>query len=114
MLYFGGFFAGIVNGIFASGAGQIIVFILIYFLNLKTHNARATSIFVISIVTIFTLTRYLTNIKISIEKTVIVIICGLIFGVIGSKIMKKIPADYLNLISGIVICGFAIYSIIRG
>lgn len=114
MVYFGSFFAGIINGIFASGAGQIIVFILIYFLNVKTHNARATSIFVIGIVTIFTLRRYLMNVKLNIQEVIIVAISGLIFGVIGSKIMKKIPADYLNLISGAVICGFAIYSIVRG
>lgn len=114
MLYFGSFFAGVINGLFASGAGQIIVFVLIYFLNVKTHNARATSIFVISIVTIFTLIRYLFSIKLKLVEVVIVAICGLIFGVVGSKIMKKIPADYLNLISGIVISGFAIYSLIRG
>lgn len=114
MLYFGSFFAGVINGLFASGAGQIIVFVLIYFLNVKTHNARATSIFVISIVTIFTLIRYLFSIKLKLVEVIIIAICGLIFGVVGSKIMKKIPADYLNLISGIVISGFAIYSLIRG
>lgn len=114
MLYFGSFFAGIINGLFASGAGQIVVFVLIYFLNVKTHNARATSIFVISIVTIFTLIRYLFSIKLKLVEVIIIAICGLIFGVVGSKIMKKIPADYLNLISGIVISGFAIYSLIRG
>lgn len=114
MLYFGSFFAGVINGLFASGAGQIVVFVLIYFLNVKTHNARATSIFVISIVTIFTLIRYLFSIKLKLVEVIIVTICGLIFGVVGSKIMKKIPADYLNLISGIVISGFAIYSLIRG
>lgn len=114
MLYFGSFFAGVINGLFASGAGQIVVFVLIYFLNVKTHNARATSIFVISIVTIFTLIRYLFSIKLKLVEVIIIAICGLIFGVVGSKIMKKIPADYLNLISGIVISGFAIYSLIRG
>lgn len=114
MLYFGSFFAGVINGLFASGAGQIVVFVLIYFLNVKTHNARATSVFVISIVTIFTLIRYLFSIKLKLVEVIIVAICGLIFGVVGSKIMKKIPADYLNLISGIVISGFAIYSLIRG
>lgn len=114
MLYFGSFFAGVINGLFASGAGQIIVFILIYFLNIKTHNARATSVFAISIVTIFTFIRYMFLIEFKIKEVIIVAICGLIFGGVGAKIMKKIPADYLNLISGMLISGFAIYSIIKG
>lgn len=114
MIYVGSLLAGFINGLFASGAGQILVFILIYFLKVETHDARATSIFLIGIVTIVTLIRYLSFIDLKIEHVIIVTITGLIFGMVGSKIMKKISPEYLNLISGVVISGFAIYSIIRG
>lgn len=114
MIYFGSFFAGIINGLFASGAGQILVFVLVFILKFDTHKARATSVFAIGMVTIVTLIRYLMNIKISILDGVLVGLIGIVFGVLGSKIMKKIPSGYLNLISGAIVAGFAMYSLIRG
>lgn len=113
MIYFGSFFAGIINGLFASGAGQILVFVLVFILKEETHKARATSVLCIGLVTIFTIFRYLKDIKIDIREIIIVGIVGLLFGPVGSKIMKKIPSGYLNLISGLLITGLAIYSLIR-
>lgn len=113
MIYVGSLLSGVINGLFASGAGQIIVFLFIYFLNIETHTARATSVFLMGLVTIVTFIRYLAFVKIDVTHVIIVIISGLIFGIIGSKLMKKLQPDYLNLISGIVIAGFAIYNIIR-
>lgn len=114
MIYFGSFFSGLINGLFASGAGQIFVFVLVFVLKFDTHKARATSVCAIGIVTIFTVIRYLKSVQLNLTKIVIVAIVGLFFGMCGSKIMKKIPAGYLNLISGILVAGFSIYSLIRG
>ncbi len=113
MIYVGSLLSGVINGVFASGAGQIMVFLLIFILKIETHTARATSVFLMGLVTIVTFIRYLTFVKVEILHVVIVVITGLIFGIIGSKIMKKLQPDYLNLISGIVVAGFAIYNIIR-
>ena len=113
MIYVGSLLSGVINGLFASGAGQIIVFLFIYFLKIETHTARATSVFLMGLVTIVTLIRYLSFVKLEITHGIIVVGSGLIFGVLGSKLMKKLQPDYLNLISGIVIAGFAIYNIIR-
>ena len=114
MIYVGSLLSGIINGLFASGAGQIIVFLFIYFLKIETHTARATSVFLMGIVTVITLVRYLNFIELGLTHIIIVILSGLIFGIVGSKIMKKLQPDYLNLISGIIIAGFAIYNIIKG
>ena len=113
MIYVGSLFAGVINGLFASGAGQIMVFLFIYFINLETHKSRATSVFLMGIVTIITFVRYLKFIKLNLEHVIVVIICGLIFGVVGSKLMKKIKSEYLNLLSGILVAGFAIYNLVR-
>lgn len=114
MIYLGSLISGGINGLFASGAGQVIVFLLIYVLKIETHTARATSVFCISIVTVVTLIRYMSFVKLDLTNCIIVSIFGLIFGYAGSKIMKKIPAAYLNLTSGIIIAGFALYNLIRG
>lgn len=113
MIYVGSLLSGIINGVFASGAGQIMVFLLIFILKIETHTARATSVFLMGLVTIVTFVRYLTFVKVEILHVVIVAITGLIFGIVGSKIMKKLQPDYLNLISGIVVAGFAVYNIMR-
>ena len=57
--------------------------------------------------------RYLGFVELDITHVIIVIISGIVFGVVGSKFMKKMQPDYLNLISGIVIAGFAIYNLIK-
>ena len=114
MIYVGSLLSGIINGLFASGAGQIIVFLFIYFLKIETHTARATSVFLMGIVTVITVIRYLNFIELELIHIIIVILSGLIFGIVGSKIMKKLQPDYLNLISGIIIAGFAMYNIIKG
>lgn len=113
MIYVGSLLSGVINGLFASGAGQILVFLFVYVLKIKTHDARATSVFLMSIVTIFTFVRYLGFIDVKMNDVIVAIITGLIFGVVGSKIMNKIKSDYLNLLSGILIAGFAIYSLVK-
>lgn len=113
MIYVGSLLSGIINGLFASGAGQIIVFLFIYFLQIETHTARATSVFLMGLVTIVTIIRYLTFIKLELIHVIIVIVCGFLFGIVGAKLMKKLQPDYLNLISGVVVAGFAIYNLIK-
>lgn len=113
MIYVGSLLSGVINGLFASGAGQIMVFLLIFIIKIETHTARATSVFLMGLVTIVTFIRYLTFVEVEILHVIIVVVTGLIFGIIGSKIMKKLQPDYLNLISGVVVAGFAVYNILR-
>ena len=99
MIYVIGFLIGTLNGLFASGAGQFLVFYLIFILKKETHIARALSVSILSISSIFAVFGY-SNFVIS--------------GIIGAKLMKKIPANILNLISGILIVGLTIYKMIQG
>lgn len=114
MIYFGSFIAGIINGLFASGAGQILVFVLVFILKEDSRKARGTSVFTVGVITIFTLVRYINNIDLKTIDVLTVTIIGLIFGCVGSRIMKKVHPLYLNLISGILVLGLSLYSLIRG
>ena len=109
MIYFVCFFVGILNGIFASGAGQVLVFYLIYVIKLETHKARIMSIASLSISSIFTIFGYKEYIGVDIYNLINIIIITGIAGVIGMKIMKKFPSEILNLISGILIVGLTLY-----
>ena len=114
MIYFGSFFAGIINGMFASGAGQILVFMLIFILKQDTYRSRKLSLFVIGITSILTLLRYIKMVDVNLKEIIIVIITGIIFGTIGTKTMKKINPNILNMISGLLIVGLSLYKILRG
>ena len=114
MIYIIGFLVGILNGLFASGAGQVLVFYLIFIKKMETHMVRALSISILSISSIFAIFGYATMINFDWIKIFILIIVAIISGIIGSKIMKKIPSNILNLLSGILICGLTLYKIFMG
>lgn len=112
MVYVFSLLAGFVNGFFASGAGQILVFYLIYILKEETHESRMTSVCCIGLVTIFTIVRYLRFVQINWMHVIITVLCGILFGLVGSKLMQKIPSKFLNILSGIIIIGLSIYNLV--
>jgi len=112
MIYLVSLISGIINGLFASGAGQILVFYLVFIQKIETHKGRATCLFCTSIATIVSITNYLNVINAEYSILVVVAIVGIITGYLGSKIMNKIEANKLNLLSGAIITFFAVYNLI--
>ena len=114
MIYIVGFLVGILNGLFASGAGQILVFYLIFILKKETHIARTLSVAILSLSSIFAILGYIKIVNFDIKIVISFIIIAIITGFIGTKLMKKIPANILNLISGILIVSLTIYKMVSG
>lgn len=112
MIYFIGILVGLLNGLFASGAGQVLVFYLIFILKKETHLSRALSVSLLSISSIFAIFGYLKLVKIEFSIAVTIGMIAIISGVIGTKLMKKIPANILNLISGVLIVSLTIYKFV--
>lgn len=112
MIYFVSFIVGILNGIFASGAGQVLVFYLIFIMKIETHKVRALSIAVLSISSVFAIFGYKEYIEFNVIKITSIILITGITGIIGTKLMKKIPSEILNLISGILVVGLTLYKFI--
>ena len=112
MIYFVSFIVGILNGIFASGAGQVLVFFLIFIMKIETHKVRALSIAVLSVSSVFAIFGYKEYIDFNFIKIISIIIITGITGIIGTKIMKKIPSEILNLISGILVVVLTLYTLI--
>lgn len=111
MIYFISILCGIINGLFAAAAGQIMIFYLVFILKKEAHTSRATSIFCISLITIISLIGYLKLAKFKFYEVITVVLCGLIFGVLGSTVMKKIKSNWLNLLSGGLVFGLGIYKL---
>ena len=114
MIYIVGILVGILNGLFASGAGQFLVFYLIFIRKMDTHLIRALSVSILSISSIFAIFGYMTMVKFDWLKVCILVIIAIASGVIGSKLMKKIPSNVLNLVSGLLISGLTLYKIFFG
>lgn len=112
MIYFIGILVGLLNGLFASGAGQILVFYLIFILKKDTHMSRALSVSLLSISSIFAIFGYSKLVDLKIDIIITLIFIAIVSGLIGTKLMKKIPADILNLISGVLIVSLTIYKMI--
>ena len=114
MIYLIGILVGILNGLFASGAGQVLVFYLIFIKKMDTHLTRALSVSILSISSIFTIFGYMSMVKFKIINVIFLIFIAIISGIVGSKIIKKIPSNILNLVSGLLIAGLTIYKLVGG
>lgn len=92
-----GLFAGIICGLFASGGGMILVPGFIYLLNLKDVEARATSAFCILPMVVTSGIFYYKNKSIDLKIGILCAIGGIVGGIIGSKLLKKVPTRYLKI-----------------
>lgn len=104
-----GLVTGLINGVFGSGGGMIIVPALILFLGLKDYKAHATAISIILPLSIISTIIYLLNNTIPLKISFLVMIGGLVGSYIGAKLLNKIPTTILRKIFGSVI----IYTAIR-
>ncbi|MDO4282232.1 MAG: sulfite exporter TauE/SafE family protein [Clostridia bacterium] len=114
MIYVISLITGILNGVFASGAGQILVVYLVFIKKIDTHEARALSVSLLSISSIFAIFGYMNFVDFEWKYIIVFGIISAITGVIGTKLMKKIPADILNLVSGGLIVSLTLYKMIGG
>lgn len=103
MIYLIGILCGLLNGLFASGAGQVLVVYLIFCMKKETHLVRAVSVAVLAASSIFAIIGYSSFVDFDIKKVIVLSVIAAISGFVGAKLMKKIPANVLNIISGVLI-----------
>ena len=92
-----GFFSGIVSGLFASGGGMILVPSFIYLLKMKDVESRATSVICILPMVVTSGIFYYTNNYIEWKIGLLCAIGGVIGGVVGAKLLNKLPDRYLKI-----------------
>ena len=104
-----GIFTGIINGLFGSGGGMILVVGLEKILKIDAHKAHASSIAIIlpiSLVSVFVYMRYL---NIDYIPVILISTGGMIGGFIGAKFLNKISTRKLKILFGV----FMIFSAIK-
>ena len=92
-----GIFAGIVSGLFASGGGMILVPAFMYLLKMEDVVARATSIVCILPMVVTSGIFYYKNNYIDWKIGMLCAIGGVIGGIVGAKLLNKLPTKYLKM-----------------
>ncbi|MBU5438214.1 sulfite exporter TauE/SafE family protein [Tissierella sp. MSJ-40] len=108
-----GLVTGLVNGLFGSGGGTIVVPALVFLLGIDDHKAHATAISIILPLSIISTIIYLSNSFIPLNIGLKVVIGGVIGSFIGAKVLNKIPIHILRKIFGSVIIYTAIRMIMK-
>lgn len=93
-----GLSAGIICGLFASGGGLILVPAFIYLLNMKDTKARGTAVCCILPMVITSSIFYYKENYINWQIGIYTAIGGVIGGIIGAKLLKKIPTRYVRIL----------------
>ena len=106
-----GIVAGLVNGFFASGGGMILVPAFYYVLKLNEVESRATSVFCILPMVLASSIFYYKGNFMDWRLGIMCAIGGIIGGMIGSKLLKKVDEKYLK-ISFIVFLIYVSYKMI--
>ena len=92
-----GFFAGIVSGLFASGGGMILVPAFIYLLKMEDLESRATSVICILPMVVTSGIFYYTSNYMDWKIGLLCAIGGVVGGVVGAKLLNKLPERYLKI-----------------
>lgn len=104
-----GFVTGIINGIFGSGGGTIIVPALVLLFGLKDYKAHATAISIILPLSVISTIIYLFKNTIPIKLSLLVVAGGLVGSYLGAKMLNKVPTNILRKVFG----GVIIYTAVR-
>ena len=107
-----GMVAGVINGLFGSGAGMIILPVLAN--NIDGIKARGTTLMSVLFLSIISSIFYIKNlsIQISLETIWYVVAGGIIGGALGAKLINKIPSKYLEVLLAIFMIGTGIRMIL--
>lgn len=93
-----GVVTGFLSGLFGSGGGMIAVPGLVYLIHTSEKEARAIAIFSILPMTITSMIFYRKAGEIDFKLGALCGIGGIVGGIIGAKMLKKISDKYLVLI----------------
>ncbi|MTI49100.1 MAG: sulfite exporter TauE/SafE family protein [Firmicutes bacterium] len=100
-----GLITGIINGLFGSGGGTIIVPSLIFLIGLEDHKSHATAISIILPLSIISTIIYINHGVLNLKIAIWVAIGGVLGGFIGAKLLNKVPTKILRR-------GFGVFMIV--
>lgn len=95
-----GLVVGFANGLFGAGGGSLLVPAMQKFLKFETHKSHATALAVILPLSVISAIVYVWGVDVEWLKVLAVSAGGVVGGVIGAKLLKKLAAWWLHIIFG--------------
>ena len=110
-----GLIAGFLSGFVGVGGGIVIVPALVYFLGFSQHTAQGTSLFILLLpVGFLAVMNYYKTANINWKFGLIIAVCFVFGGYIGSKLAIKISPSLVRIIFGLVMAYISILMIFSG
>ncbi len=103
-----GIVTGVVNGLFGSGGGTVLVPCMERFLKTEAQKAHATAIAVILPLSVISAFLYINRLSVDIKSLLLVCGGGIVGGFIGAKLLGKISAKWLHIIFGVFMLAGAV------
>jgi len=103
-----GLVVGLANGLFGAGGGTLLVPALEKLIKLETHKAHATALAVILPLSIISAFLYIWGVDVDYKALLLVTCGGVVGGIIGAKLLKRIKAAWLNILFGLFLAAGAI------
>ena len=98
-----GLISGVLNGLFGAGGGSIVVPAMEAFLDIDEKKSHATAIAIILLMSIVSSYFYIRNGFFDLKLWIPVTAGGIAGGLLGAKVLSKIPVKWLKIIFGSVI-----------
>lgn len=92
---------GLVNGLFGSGGGTILVPCLVFIMNIEDHKAHATAISIILPISLISSLIYFRYDVVDLSLTLKVAVGSIAGALLGSCLLNKISVNILRKIFGI-------------
>ena len=99
-----GLVTGVLNGLFGAGGGSVVVPAMEKFLNIDEKKSHATAIAVILMMSAVSSVTYIRRGFFDFRLWLWVSVGGAAGGLIGAKLLGKIPKKWLKIVFGAVIC----------
>lgn len=109
-----GIIAGIICGLFSTGGGLILVPAFIYLLKTEDKKARGTAVFCILPMVLTSSIFYYKDRYFNWKIGILCAIGGVIGGIIGAKLLKKIPTKYVRILFTIFLFYVSIKMLLQG
>ncbi|MGE5678441.1 MAG: sulfite exporter TauE/SafE family protein [Pseudomonadota bacterium] len=97
-----GLVVGLVNGIFGSGGGTVLVPCLVFLMGIEDHKAHATAISIILPLSIISSIVYFKYNVTDLSLTLKVVAGSILGAIVGSCLLNRVPINILRKIFGIV------------
>lgn len=96
-----GLVTGLINGLFGSGGGTLLVPCLVFLMDIEDHKAHATAIAVILPLSVISSFIYFGHSVVDLKLTLKVATGAVLGGIIGSMLLNKLPVNILRKVFGV-------------